>query len=87
MTNQQRFAPRGFEYDRERDMRMASMKKRKSEDEIDERVVAQAADDSAWTKPMAVERNGATRISLPVGAGARGKPRRNAVKRSSMPGT
>ncbi len=42
------------------------MKKRKNEDEIDEQVAAQADDDSAWTKPMTVKRNGMARINLPA---------------------
>ena len=47
------------------------MKKRKNEDEIDERVAAQAGDDSAWSEPMTVKRNGVARINLPAGLAAK----------------
>ncbi len=40
------------------------MKKRSNEDAIDERVVAQAGDDSAWSKPVAVVRRD-SRKTLP----------------------
>lgn len=47
------------------------MKKRINENEIDERVAAQATNDSAWTKPIAVKRNVLARINLPADLAAK----------------
>ncbi len=44
-----------------------SMKMNPSEKEIDEMVVAQTDDDSAWGEPVQVRKNKATSLSIPVG--------------------
>jgi hypothetical protein len=49
---------------------MADMKKkttRKSEKEIDELVIVQADDDSAWEKPVQASRSKSEAVSIPAG--------------------
>jgi hypothetical protein len=51
---------------------MASMsRKRQTEEEIDEQVIARADDDSAWEEPIQVKRGDAAHFSLPSELAAR----------------
>ena len=50
---------------------MEKNKKRLSEQEIDQIVVAQAADDSAWGEPVRVRRAQAASLSIPASLAAR----------------
>ena len=50
---------------------MKEKSKRLSEEQIDEIVVAQTEDDSAWTKPAKVRRTKSTSVALPSELAAR----------------
>ena len=81
MTNWSRLVPSDFEYDFENDelaahhYRMADMstknKRNLSEKEIDRLVIAQADDDSAWSKPIRVQKTKPASISIPPELAAR----------------
>ena len=47
------------------------MKRKLSQEEIDEIVVAQADDDSAWEKPVSVRRKKSASLSIPAELAAR----------------
>jgi len=47
------------------------MKKKMTEKQIDEIVIAQAEDDSAWEEPVDVQRDGTEMISIPSDIAAR----------------
>jgi hypothetical protein len=48
-----------------------SAKRNLSEREIDERVIAQAGDDSAWDKPIRVRRRKSAALAIPASLAAR----------------
>jgi hypothetical protein len=70
LVNWHRFIPADFEYDFEGDELAAQHvtfdEKKLSDQEIDQIVIAQADDDSAWEEPVRVRRTKSASLYIPV---------------------
>jgi hypothetical protein len=62
VTDWHRFVPSDFEYDFEKDKLAAEVKL--SQEEIDERVIAEIDDPSAWEEPIEVRRDVPAKLSI-----------------------